>query len=338
MIRCGSQCIICDLPISYDTYTGCSHDCKYCFARKEYELDDIKPSNSLKALQNFIAGKRNQDMAWCDWNIPLHIGGMSDPFQPCEKKHRATMEMLKIMEAAQYPFVISTKGRLVADDEYIDILSRCNCVVQISAACDKYDRIEQGAPTFQERLEMISKLSTQVQRVIVRCQPYMHEVFKDVYSNLEKFKAAGAYGVIVEGLKMAKKKPGLVKVGGDWCYPYSIILQDFLKLKEKAHALGLKIYAGENRIRKYGDSFTCCGIDGLEGFKGNSYNLCHILNGDSVEPTEAQKVSNTGHCFRAAVQDTAKGDHIQAMAFSEAIMDYYRGRKEKMNIALGLKH
>ena len=31
----------------------------------------------------------------------------------------------------------------------------------------------------------------------------------------------------------------------------------------------MKFYSGENRLRAMGDSMTCCGIDGLEGFKGN---------------------------------------------------------------------
>ncbi len=31
MPECGSQVILCDLPVRMDTYKGCSHNCKYCF-------------------------------------------------------------------------------------------------------------------------------------------------------------------------------------------------------------------------------------------------------------------------------------------------------------------
>jgi hypothetical protein len=70
------------------------------------------------------------------------------------------------------------KGKLVADDDYIELLKGCNCVVQISMVCSKYDKIEKGCPTFEERLQILEKVSNNVKRTIVRVQPYMHEVYK----------------------------------------------------------------------------------------------------------------------------------------------------------------
>lgn len=165
----------------------------------------------------------------------------------------------------------------------------------------------------------------------------MHEVFKDIYNNLETFKEVGAYGFIVEGMKFKKKKKGLVKVGGDFVYPYDTMYNDFIRLKERAHQLGLKIYAGENRLRKYGDSMTCCGIDGLEGFKGNSFNLAHIINGDIVEPTEAQKQIGMANCFAALVQTTVGQRKYGNMSFSQAMLEYYKDRKEYIKQIFGLK-
>ena len=43
MPNCGSQCWLCDLPIRFDTYKGCSHACRYCFANAKRDLTDIKP-------------------------------------------------------------------------------------------------------------------------------------------------------------------------------------------------------------------------------------------------------------------------------------------------------
>ncbi len=251
MPECGSQCFLCDLPIRFDTYKGCSHDCKYCFASKHRNLNEIEKGESAKTLMKFIKGQRKSILNWCDWEIPLHWGGMSDPFQPVEEKYKISYECLKVFAETQYPFIVSTKGRLIVREDYLDLISKCNCVVQISVVCDKYDKIEKGAPSFQERLNMISVLSKKVKRVIVRIQPYMHEVFNDVFENLEKFKNAGAYGVIIEGMKFQKKKPSLIKVGADYTYPYEVIKNDFLKLKEQGHKVGLKVYSGENRTRKF---------------------------------------------------------------------------------------
>lgn len=210
----GSQCILCDLPINHDTYKGCSHDCLYCFARARGVINDVAPKNEIGQLEKFIAGQRTKTTSWIDWDIPIHIGGMSDPFQPCERQYRQTYKTLQLLAKTNYPFVISTKGKLVADDEYLEILEKCNCVVQISAVCSKYDKLEKGAPSFDERMEMIRKIAPRVKRVVVRAQPFMHEVLEDVYKNLEVFKNAGAYGVIIEGLKHRRKKAGMVKVGG----------------------------------------------------------------------------------------------------------------------------
>lgn len=74
-MNCGSQCYLCDVPIHFDTYEGCSHACEYCFAKKFTDISKIKKKNCVESLKKFINGERNQTTNWCDWNIPLHWGG-----------------------------------------------------------------------------------------------------------------------------------------------------------------------------------------------------------------------------------------------------------------------
>nr|DAF74095.1 MAG TPA: Radical SAM superfamily [Caudoviricetes sp.] len=74
-ISCGSQIVICDLPIHFDTYKGCSHACKYCFAKKKTDIREIEKDNCIESLCRFIEGRRTQETNWYDWNIPLHWGG-----------------------------------------------------------------------------------------------------------------------------------------------------------------------------------------------------------------------------------------------------------------------
>ena len=88
MPDCGSQVILCGLPIRFDTYRGCSHLCKYCFAQRKVELRNIKTNETVASLRAFIEGKRTQGTNWCDWSIPIHWGGLSDPFQPIEIKYK----------------------------------------------------------------------------------------------------------------------------------------------------------------------------------------------------------------------------------------------------------
>ena len=92
MIRCGSQCLTCDYPIHFDTYNGCQHACKYCYVKNKYSIDNVKPLNTTKSLKNYISGGRNLETKWCDWELPLHWGANSDPFQAAELKHKKSLE------------------------------------------------------------------------------------------------------------------------------------------------------------------------------------------------------------------------------------------------------
>lgn len=330
--KCGSQIVLCNLPIRFDTYVGCSHGCRYCFVQKKNgQLEAVKKGDTVESLKAFVQGKRSGETAWCDWNIPIHWGGMSDPFQPVEKKCGYSLECLKYLAETKYPFVVSTKGRLAASPEYLELLAECNCVVQISMVCSRYDQLEKGAPSYEERLEMLRTISPKVKRTIVRIQPFMHEVLQDVLKNLPRVKAAGAHGVVVEGMKFAKAKPGLVRVGGDCVYPIELLRADFEQIKAEAHRFGLVFYSGENRLRNMGDDMTCCGIEGLDGFKPNTYNLCMMINGKNPQPTERMKQVGTADAFKTLNQTAGSGQKISKQSLAGIMQnelaqkaDYYR--------------
>ena len=330
MPDCGSQVFLCDLPIRFDTYVGCTHGCQYCFATKKQDgfYKNIRKGESLNSLKNFIDGERTIYTNWCDWKIPLHIGGMSDPLQPIEREKGYTYECLKLLAETQYPFVISTKGRLLGDKKYIDILSKCNCVVQVSMVCSGYDDIEKGCPSFEDRLKIVSKVSPEVKRVIIRIQPYMREFKDEIIHNLARFKEAGAYGVIVEGMKFNKKKPGLIKVGTDYTYPLEDIKKDILDIKEECHKLGLRCFSGENRTRKLGDSLCCCGIENLEGFKENTFNLNHIVNGEKPRYTENMTRKGTGKVFAALYQNTINGKRLKNESFVGEMINTAKNKED----------
>ena len=200
--------------------------------------------------------------------------------------------------------------------------------MQISAVCSKYDVLEPGAPSFTKRLSMIEALSKRVKRVIVRIQPYMCEVFPDVKESIKQFAEAGAYGVIVEGMKFLKKKPGLEKAGGDSAYPIGRLQNHFAALRQIAHEHGMKFYVGENRLRDMGDNLTCCGIDGLEGFTPNEFNICHILNGAEPKITKAMREPGTAQCLAAIYQDALNSKRLQNMSFKDEVLGLFAKKPE----------
>lgn len=112
MIHCGTLCLYCDYPITLDTYSGCTHDCRYCYVREDKAIHKVTPLDVKKDLISFIAGERTAKTKWCDWDIPIRIGALSDPFQKAEEEHKRTLELLQVLSKTQYPFMITTKNPL----------------------------------------------------------------------------------------------------------------------------------------------------------------------------------------------------------------------------------
>lgn len=337
MPECGSQCWLCDLPVRFDTYRGCTHGCKYCFVQRKSGLE-VQPHESAKQLAQFIAGKRTGETRWADWDIPIHWGGMSDPFQPCEKSMKRSLEALQLLAETGYPCVISTKGKLCIEEPYLSLIGQGNIVMQVSAVCSKYDALEPGAPSYEERLHMVEVLSKTAKRVIVRAQPYICDVFNDVRDNIKRIADAGAHGIVFEGMKFNRKKPGTVRCGADFVIPVQYLKADFERLRGECHKHGLAFYAGENRLRAMGDSLTCCGVDGLEGFKPNTYNLAHILNGDKVIPGGVLLQPGTATPFQTVYQTAGYYRKvIKGKSFAEVMQWTAKNKAEYVADVLGLK-
>ena len=327
MPDCGSQIILCDLPIRYDTYSGCSHACKYCFVTRKTDISHIERGESIESLKKFIAGKRTGVTEWCDWNIPLHWGGMSDPFQVAERDMRQSYEALKVFADTQYPFVVSTKGTpVLADPEYLALLEKCRAVVQVSLVAPIFDAIEPGAPSFAQRLKDIAIISKHCLRVIVRIQPYIREALPAIIANMERYAAAGIYGVTVEGIKYFKKKPGLIKIGTDWVYPRDILNDDFGHIRDAAHKVGLKFFCAENRLRSMGNALCCCGIAGLEGFRGNTANATHFVADGKIDFSDNMEKCSS-QCFKALCQDSVSERAFRLTSFAEMMRFVTRDKK-----------
>lgn len=329
-MQCGTQCAGCDYPIHFDTYTGCSFACSYCFANEKPDKNIVAPTNgSVRALRNFIDGKRTSETRFCDWNIPVHFGATSDPFQPLERTEGKTLECLELFAKTKYPFIISTKGTLIAEEPYISVISECECVVQISAACKEYDALEPGAPGFEERIKVIEKLRGKAKRVNVRIQPYLPRHFEEVKESLKVFADVGVYGVIIEGFSTRRKKKRIDDMewnGSRYQYPVDLLAEHFKEIKHEAHKCGLKFFCGETRLQFLGDDLTCCGTLGLDGFVPNKYNLPHMAyDATRPEPTEAMKRPATARPFRSVNQKTDWYNKVKNRSFAEMMIEGNEG-------------
>ncbi len=248
----------------------------------------------------------------------MHIGGLSDPLQPIERQHRHTLACLQLLADARYPYVLSTKGRLVAASPWLDALAASRAVVQVSLVSPQYNRLEPGAPPFAERLRLLRKLGPRVLRTIVRVQPYRPEVL----AALPRYADAGVFGIVVEGMKWKGRRgapPEVLKVAGDWCYPADVLERDFLRLRSAAHRLGLRFYCAENRLRRLSDHRTCCGVDGLAGFRPNRANLNTLVWGRPIRYRRRMRERGTAYCFKSCAQDPVSTLALPCLSYADAM-------------------
>ena len=96
-INITSQFVMCGNCFRADTYRGCNFGCKYCFANNRQ--GNFKVKNEIAAI-NLIKkwmfeaiekGETNNiKKEMINKYVPLHLGGMADPFQSREWKHGIT--------------------------------------------------------------------------------------------------------------------------------------------------------------------------------------------------------------------------------------------------------
>lgn len=229
------------------------------------------------------------------------------------------MKVLQVLADSGYPFIVSTKGTLLCEEPYLSLISRCNVVVQVSMLCSALDKVEPGAPTYEERLEMVRVLSGKVPRVVARAQPYLTNLRREIARNIPRLKEAGAHAITFEGMKFKVKKPGLVRVGGDWCYPENTLRDHYTYLRGVCEDAGLEFLCAENRLRNMGQSMDCC-TGGMPGFEGNAFNCVDLTQGEVIQPGKAMSLPGTAGAFKTMNQTTAWSRHLDGLAFADVLV------------------
>lgn len=110
---------------SINPYRGCEHGCVYCFARPtheylgfsaglDFETRILVKENAPELLREELSAPGWQPQA-------VAISGVTDPYQPIERKLGITRGCLEVLNEFRNPFFILTKNALVTRDT--DILA-----------------------------------------------------------------------------------------------------------------------------------------------------------------------------------------------------------------------
>jgi len=359
----GSNYKYCPIPLRFDPYTGCSFGCKYCFAR---DLVEHARKKTAHTGFGYIVGNRpDLFRAWVERvekqeetdpshgaeiafreRVPMKIGTTADPFPYVEREERITYEILKILTERNYPVQISTKNPAIYA-EYAKELRGAN--VSISVSLNTLDEtfrkcIEPNAPAIVNRLEAIEKIANAGGKVVVRVQPVLYpHIMLFLPGICSLVASAGAYGIIVEGLKLrvaaSKEEQAMIaamneavgydvrlflkehgsKQGNDMVYPLHVKEEYIRFAKEQCDANGIKLYVAENEpeLYHYSASSECCGTDVLKGHKVLfNVRTCRDCKANFAEGLESAEVNFTrGYQLRKGKDEpaTIAGDVIREM-------------------------
>jgi DNA repair photolyase len=109
---------------SLNPYRGCQHGCAYCYARPTHEYLGLNAGLDFesKILVKYNAPDLFRDfLSKDDWRPgPVVMSGVTDPYQPIERRLQITRQCLEVAASANQPISIITKNALVVRD--LDIL------------------------------------------------------------------------------------------------------------------------------------------------------------------------------------------------------------------------
>jgi DNA repair photolyase len=112
--------------VSVNPYRGCEHGCVYCYARPSHEFLGMSLGLDFesKIVVKYEAPRLLREaLSKKSWKPQtLVMSGVTDPYQPIEKKLRITRGCIEVLAESRHPLIIITKNYLVTRD--IDLLSK----------------------------------------------------------------------------------------------------------------------------------------------------------------------------------------------------------------------
>jgi DNA repair photolyase len=218
-LRDASQSIITfndspDIPFraSINPYRGCEHGCSYCYARPTHEY--LGFSAGLDFESKIIVKENAPELLRRELSAPrwkpqlLAMSGVTDPYQPVERRLQLTRRCLAVLAEFRNPVSIVTKNYLVTRD--IDLLQElaAHHAVAVHLSINSLDselarKLEPRAASPKLRLaavEALAKAGVPVSVLVAPVIPALND--HEIPSVLTAAKAAGAGWAYTEILRL----------------------------------------------------------------------------------------------------------------------------------------
>lgn len=303
-----SQFKFCPNAFRIDLYRGCDFGCKYCFANMEAfhetgtglslwrvaDIEEVKKKFRI-ALETDTPSK-SVVVELLRHKVPLHCGGMSDPFQKREWELGLTKQLIEISVKYQYPIMFSTKVNWLPDS-YFDILDPKIHAFQISLMGLDYDYVtkwETNTPRPTDRAEFVQMLRDYGFWCAVRIQPIIEiePVLKmvDMFEDIPSFYSVEHLHVISDSYSAQKAllehmvdSTDIETVNGVTEFKHEVKIRNMQAIMRVANQYGVKVGAADNDLHYMSQARTCCGIDLIGGAFENflKYNSCYMSTGET---------------------------------------------------------
>ena len=230
LLRDGSRSILShnDSPdVAFDVmvnpYRGCEHGCIYCYARPTHEYLgfsaglDFETRIVVKEDAPALLRKALQSPRWRP--RPIGMSGVTDPYQPVERRLRLTRGCLEVLAEFRNPVGIITKNHLVTRD--VDLLAElaghdaAAVAVSITSLRPELQRVmEPRTASPARRLDAVRRLSAAGIPVRVMVAPVVPGLTdEEVPAILDAAAEAGATGA---GYIMMRLPHGVKELFADW--------------------------------------------------------------------------------------------------------------------------
>ncbi len=204
------------LPFRYTVngYRGCSHACRYCFARPTHEYLDMDCGadfDTQVVVKTNVAEVLRRELQRASWRREtVALGTNTDPYQRAEGRYALMPGIIAALAESGTPFSILTKGTLLRRD--LPLIVEAADTVDVSVAVSLavgdpllHREIEPGTPSPQARLGLIAAVRDAGLRCHVMVAPVLPRL-TDSAEHLDlllgQIAAAGADSVTVFGLHL----------------------------------------------------------------------------------------------------------------------------------------
>lgn len=304
-----SQFKFCPMAFRVDMYRGCGFGCKYCFANmnafheigtglstwRQADIEHVRKTfkfaleTDKESMSTIVELLRNR--------VPLHCGGMSDPFQTREWELGLTKELIKISKEYNYPIVFSTKTASLPDEYYKLIDPKIHAFqVSIMGWTPEYiRRWETNTESAQRRAEFVQLLRNDFGLwCSVRIQPIINKwevvalmlALRDIpsYYSIEHLHViADSWAGQEALLKYCKGSKSFIQRGGLTEFRTDVKRQNAEFLIKVANSFGVKVGVADNDLHFMSQSRCCCGTDTIGGGFDNylKFNSCYMSTGET---------------------------------------------------------